>query len=355
MTETVLDPKKLSDKVKSLQDSLTARVIGQPRAIKEVVSVYTPMTVNMHRPGRPLGVLLFMGPTGVGKTETVRSIAKSLLGSRDSITRIDCIEYQESHECAKLLGSPPGYVGYNDTPRLAQKNIDRYQTDKAKVNIVLFDEIEKGHARLFDSIMTILGDGRLTLANGELVTFENSIIVLTSNLGSADMRKIIEGQSLGYATKTETRDDLDTLLYKACKSAAQKLFRPEFMNRIDRIIVFRSLSRDSLAKILQIEVEDLHWRIWESPWRGRVWGKGERPRIFVSGVSSDRRGRQLSALDEGTSELYGARELNRAVDRHIGFPMASLIATEQVVSKDRIKVDLKPGDTDLTFSKMEPL
>ena len=354
MTETPLDPTRLSEKAKSLHDNLTARVVGQPRAIKEVVSVYVPMTVNMHRPGRPLGVLLFMGPTGVGKTETVRAVAKTLLGSRDAITRIDCIEYQESHECAKLFGSPPGYVGYNDTPRLAQKVIDKHQTDKVKINIVLFDEIEKGHARLFDAIMTVLGDGRLTLANGEQVTFENTIIVLTSNLGSAEMRKIIEGQSLGYATKTETREDLDTLLYKASKSAAQKLFRPEFMNRIDRIIVFRSLSRESLEKILKIEIDDLHWRIWESPWRGRVWAKGERPES-LSVVFRLTDAATEFIIKEGTSELYGARELNRAVDRFIGFPMASLISTGQIVAKDRIKVDLKDGDTDLTFTKLERL
>ena len=354
MTETPLDPTRLSDKVKSLQDNLSARVIGQPRAIKELVSVYTPMTVNMHRAGRPLGVLLFMGPTGVGKTETVRALAKTLLGSRDSITRIDCVEFQESHECTKLLGAPPSYMGYNDPPRLTQKAIDRYQTPSTKINVLLFDEIEKGHARLFDAIMTILGDGRLTLGNGDITDFQNTIIVLTSNLGSAEMRKIIEGQSLGYAIKTETREDLDTLLYKASKSAAQKLFRPEFMNRIDRIIVFRSLSRESLEKILRIELDDLHWRIWESPWRGKVWEKGERPES-LSIIFRLTDAAKNFLIDEGTSELYGARELNRAVDRYIGFPMASLIATGQVEAKDRIKVDLKPGDTDLSFIKLERL
>jgi ATP-dependent Clp protease ATP-binding subunit ClpB len=353
-TEVQLDSTRLSDKVKQLQDNLTARVVGQPRAIREIVSVYTPLTVNMHRPGRPLGVLLFMGPTGVGKTETTRSLAKTLLGSRDSITRIDCVEYQESHECTKLFGSPPGYVGYGDPPRLGQKTIDRYQTATCKINVLLFDEIEKGHARLFDAIMTILGDGRLTLGNGEVTDFSQTFIVLTSNLGSADMRKIIEGQSLGYAIKTETREDLDTLLYKASKAAAQKLFRPEFMNRIDRIIVFRSLSRESLEKILRIELDDLHWRIWESPWRGKMYDKGERPEsLSVVFRLSDAAKKFL--LDEGTSELYGARELNRAVDRFIGYPMASMIATGQVQAKDRIRVDLKAGDTDLTFYKLERL
>lgn len=354
MTENVLDPKRLSDRVQSLQDNLTARVIGQPRAIKELVSVYTPMTVNMNRPGRPLGVLLFMGPTGVGKTETVRALAKTLLGSRDALTRIDCVEFQESHECTKLLGAPPSYVGYNDPPRLTQKAIDRYQKDSAKINILLFDEVEKGHPRLFDSIMTILGDGRLTLGNGETTDFTQTIIVLTSNLGSAEMRKIIEGQSLGYSQKTETRDDLDMLLYKASKSAATKLFRPEFMNRIDRIIVFHSLSRESLEQILKIEVDDLHWRIWESPWRGRIWASGTRPESLsvmfrLTDAAKD------FILKEGTSELYGARELNRAVDRFIGSPMASLIATGQVEAKDRIKVDLRDGDDYLTFVKLDRL
>jgi ATP-dependent Clp protease ATP-binding subunit ClpB len=354
MKEIALDPTQLSDKVKSLQDNLTARVIGQPRAIKELVSVYTPMTVNMHRPGRPLGVLLFMGPTGVGKTEMTRALAKHLLGSRDALTRIDCVEYQESHECTKLLGAPPSYVGYNDPPRLTQKAIDRYQTGSAKINVLLFDEIEKGHPRLFDSIMTILGDGRLTLGNGETTDFTQTIIVLTSNLGSAEMRKIIEGQSLGYAIKTETREDLDTLLYKASKSAAQKLFRPEFMNRIDRIIVFRSLARESLRKILNIEIDDLHWRIWESPWRGKIFEKGTRPES-LSIVFKPTESAIEFLLDEGTSDLYGARELNRAVDRFIGFPMASLIASGQIAAKDRVRVDRLPEASDLTFTKLERL
>ena len=351
-----LNPATLSGESQELAEKLNSQVIGQERAIRHIIKAYVPMTVNLQREGRPLGVFLFMGPTGVGKTETVRAMAKHLLGKRDAITRIDCVEYDESHTVAKLIGAPPGYLGYNDEPLLSQKKIDQYQTKTAKLNIVLFDEIEKAHPRVFDSIMTILGDGRYTLGNGTTTDFSNSFIFLTSNLGSHAVRVAKEGKGIGFSLPDNQREDMDDRVYKMSKEAAKKKFRPEFMNRLDSLIVFRSLSRDTLRAILKKELDDLQWRIWSSPWRN------------FAGLSSSQQlpeGRSILftptveakefLLDEGTSEIYGARELNRAVDRFMSFPLASLIASGQIVHGDRVKVDHLKGGKELIFEKMGKL
>lgn len=353
MIEETLDPKKHSSAVKELSDKLNSQVIGQDRAIDHIIKTYLPMTVNMHREGKPLGVFLFMGPTGVGKTETVRAMANHLLGNRNALTRIDCTEFDASHEVSKLLGSPPGYVGFNDEPRLTQKSIDQYQTKDAKINIVLFDEVEKAHSRLFDCIMTILGDGRLTLGNGKLVDFTRSFIFLTSNLGSQEVRNMIEGRGIGFKRLSEgEREDLDERVYKMSKEAAKKQFRPEFINRLDSLVVFRSLSRDSLRKILKIELDALQWRIWKSPWRGMSSTADKLPdgRSIVFHLTDEAKN---FLLDEGTSEIYGARELNRAIDRFVGYPMAALIASEQLTNGEVVNVKHMKGDKDLIFVKKE--
>ena len=352
MPDTPLDPKVLSKNVQKLSDKLNAKVIGQERAIKQIIKSYTPMTVNMHREGRPLGVFLFMGPTGVGKTETVRAFASNLLGNRNSITRIDCAEFDESHHVSKLIGAPPGYVGYGEKPLLSQEKIDQYQTKENKINVVLFDEIEKGHNRLFDAIMTILGDGRLTLGNGNLVDFSQSFVFLTSNLGSEAVRKMAEDRGMGFKPSAVERLDMDEKVYKMSKEAARKQFRPEFINRLDSIVVFHSLSRESLKKILKNELDELQWRIWKSPWRDFTFNSGEKlpaGRSIVFALTEDAK---EFLLDEGTSEIYGARELNRAIDRFVGFPMASLIASEQIKHGDKVKIGHVKGEKDLNFVKI---
>lgn len=338
MSDIILDPTKMSDKVDKLQKRLLSKIIGQERAVKEIVRAYVPMTVNIQREGRPLGVFLFLGPTGVGKSETVRQFAASLLGGRDAFTRIDCTEFSESHESAKLLGAPPGYLGYSDVPRLAQSQIDKHQTKTEKTNILLFDEIEKGSPKLFDSIMTILGDGILHLGNGATTDFTRSYIFLTSNLGSKQTRELMEGQSLGFPGSQQSKEVVDDSVYRTSKAQVKKLFRTEFVNRLDRIVVFRQLSRDSLRKILRLELEDLQWRIWRSPWHGVDFGGGERIKDARSIIFKLTDEAKEFMLDEGTSKIYGARELARAVDREIAYPMAALIASEQVMSGDTVEI-----------------
>jgi ATP-dependent Clp protease ATP-binding subunit ClpA len=346
-----LDPSKLAPEVEELQQSLLERIIGQDRAIKEIVRAYVPTTVNMHRENRPMGVYLFLGPTGVGKSETVKQFAKSLLNNRNGITKIDCTEFQSDHEVAKLLGAPPGYVGFNVPARLAQDQIDKHQTKTCKINIILFDEIEKADPRLFDAILSIIGDGMLTLGNGNQTDFTKSFIFLTSNLGAKEIKKLLTGEGLGYqkGEVVQAREHLDDDIYRACKVAAEKAFRPEFLNRIDRTIAFRPLSEESIRKILDIELKELQWRIWHSPFRNFQPGDKVPERLTLVFKLTP------AAMDfivkEGFSDLYGARELNRVLDRHLAFPLASLISSKQLGHGDRIKVDYDSEKKDLSFTK----
>lgn len=346
-----LDTKKLSPEVELLQDSLLSNIIGQDRAIKQIIKAYVPSRVNMHRENRPLGVFLFMGPTGVGKSETVKQFAKFLLGDRGAVTKIDCNEYQHSHEVSKLLGAPPSYVGYNDEPRLSQRQIDKYQTKDNPFNVVLFDEIEKADSRLFDTIMGIMGDGEAVLGNGQKVDFSKTFIFITSNLGSDATRALIEGGKLGFQTEQQARADMDDRIYRMSKEAVKKAFRPEFINRLDRIIVFRSLSKTSLRIILAGELRNLQVRIYKSPFRRYEVGSKEPVPDRRSITFKATEAAKEFLLREGTSDVYGARELNRAIDKYLAFPLAALIDSKQLVDGDVVAVDYIEEEKELTFIK----
>lgn len=347
----ILDLSKLHPEVELLKEALQAKVVGQERAIRQIIRAYVPTTINMQRSDRPMGVFLFLGPTGVGKSETVKAFAKCLLGSPSAITKIDCTEFQHSHEIAKLLGAPPGYVGDKIEPRLSQGNIDQYQTKTAKVNIILFDEIEKAHDAVFDSIMSILGDGVLTLGNNSTVNFSRSFVFLTSNLGSEETRKMIEGSGIGFGSPQGLRDAMDERIYRSSKESVKRKFRAEFINRLDKIIVFRSLGRESLEKILKIELKNLQRRIFEAPFKGYKMDSGDPIPERKSVIFKLTDAAQEFILKEGTSEIYGARELNRTLDRYIGFPLAALISSGQLGHGYIVKIDYAEGQKDLIFTR----
>jgi ATP-dependent Clp protease ATP-binding subunit ClpB len=344
-----LDPTKKSEQSEMLQWRLEGRVVGQDRAIHQFVKAMGKYYVRMHAPDRPIAVLLFLGPTGVGKTELARALAEILLNDKDALTRVDCAEFNHSHEVSKLIGSPPGYVGHGrgDTQaRLSQENIDKWSLKvvkssessmgfvEKKPNIVLFDEIEKAHEDLFDLLLGIMDSGKLTLGNNQTTDFTRTILILTSNQGSKAVQSLTQGSDLGFhAGIAKAEDDLDHQVYKTAKDAAKKFFKPEFMNRIDRIVVFRHLQAESLKKILRIEFSKLKRRV----------NSGTR---FIEMRMTP--AAEEFILKEGTSEEYGARELKRALERYVAEPISSLIGTSQIIIGDCLTVDYLDGEMSFT-------
>ena len=354
-TPLKLDTNILPEDAQSLFDKLNRRVIGQDRAVKQFVKAYCSIMSGLNKEGRPAGVFLFAGPTGCGKTELARAVAEILFGSRTAYTKINCAEFQHSHEVSKLLGSPPGYLGHRETPAaLAQSKIDKFQTTKHKINLVLFDEIEKANEALFELLLGILDEATLTLGNNETVDFSKTIVILTSNLGSKEIKGMVEDSGIGFKGTVAQRLDLDTKIYGKAKEAVEKKFSPEFVNRLDRLIVFRSLSEESLRKILDIELYEFEMRIWRAPWKLADKKIGDTgfvmpPQLSVHIVPTQRCKDFLIA--EGTSAIYGARELNRAIERFIAYPMSLLIGSKQAGHGDVITIDHEKDSKELVFIK----
>src|SRR5438309_4438567 len=234
-TQTVLDPLMQSPEVEHFETALRRRLVGQDRAIRQLARVYQVHRAGLSAPGRPLANLLLLGPTGSGKTRLVEATAEVLFGNAQAIVKIDCAEFQHSHEIAKLVGSPPGYLGHRETPPLiTQEVLERNYTEKLKLSLVLFDEIEKASDSLWQLLLGILDKGTLTLGDNRRVDFSHSLIFLTSNLGSQEISKLMTG-GLGY-TSTPSDDDetLDQKIYRTAVDAARRKFSPEFMNRMDK-------------------------------------------------------------------------------------------------------------------------
>ena len=222
----------------------------------------------MNPPNRPIGTMLFLGPTGSGKTRVIEAAAEVLYGDPNAVVKIDCAEFQHSHEIAKLIGSPPGYLGHRETsPMLTQENLDRMHTDDMKVSLVLFDEIEKASDSLWQLLLGILDKATLTLGDNRRVDFSKAMVIMTSNLGAREMSELISG-GIGFApgkgTKTPNDTEIDQKIYRTAVEAARRKFSPEFMNRIDKVVVFRSLKEHHLRQILDLELQAVQDRIMQS-------------------------------------------------------------------------------------------
>jgi ATP-dependent Clp protease ATP-binding subunit ClpB len=317
---------------------LRARVIGQDRAIRNITSLYQVFQAGMTNPSRPLGTMLFLGPTGSGKTHVVEAAAEILFGDRNAVIKIDCAEFQHSHEIAKLIGSPPGYLGHRETtPLLTQENLEKHRTDRDPFTLVLFDEIEKASDALWQLLLGVLDKATLTLGDNRRVDFSQAMIFMTSNLGAKEMSELITG-SIGFAPAKGGRlgqDDLDQKIYRTASEAAKRKFSPEFMNRIDKVVVFRSLRHEQLRQILDLELAAVQARIDE--------GAGERF-SFVLGDEA-----KQFLLSEGVEYRYGARHLKRAIERFVVNPLANLSATRQVHLGDVVVIDLDPETQKLMF------
>ena len=326
----VLDPEARSPEVLEFEQQLGSRVIGQERAVRRMVNMYQIFLAGMNMPGRPIGTMLFLGPTGSGKTRVVEASAEILFGSPRAFIKIDCAEFQHSHEIAKLTGSPPGYLGHRETPPLlTQEALDQHHTDELKLSFVLFDEIEKADDAVWQLLLGVLDKGTLTLGDNRQVDFSRTMVLMTSNLGAVEMSDLMEG-GIGFASGPAAYEDLDVIdhkIYKTATAVARKKFTPEFMNRIDKVVVFRTLTQANLSDIVELELNEVRGRVLESQAdRQFILHCTDRVKNFF--------------VEEGTDLRYGARHLKRAIERYLVFPLSNLIATGQIELGDVVQADL---------------
>jgi ATP-dependent Clp protease ATP-binding subunit ClpB len=330
VVNTMLDPTRRSNDAREFENALRRRIVGQDQAVEKVVEIYQMFLAGLNPPGRPVGNLLFLGPTGSGKTRVVEAMAEALFGDSRACIKIDCAEFQHSHEIAKLIGSPPGYLGHREThPLLTQEALNQWHTENLKLSILLFDEIEKASDSLWQLLLGILDKATLTLGDNRRVDLSQCIIIMTSNLGAGEMSNLVDG-GLGFARKaTQVDTTFDDKINRTAVEAARRKFSPEFMNRIDKSVVFRTLRSEHLQQILEIELGMVQQRILTASAMNQfVFSCTPKVKSFL--------------LHEGTDPKYGARHLKRAIERHIVFQLANLVATGQVRLGDFIRIDLSP-------------
>lgn len=334
---TPLDPTSTGRDAESLESSLRRLIVGQPEAVAQIVNMYQMYRTGMTPPGRPMGNFLFLGPTGTGKTRIVEATAEALLNNPRTVVKIDCAEFQHSHEIAKLIGSPPGYLGHREThPLLSQEVLNQYHTDKHKISFVLFDEIEKASDSLWNLLLGILDKATLTLGDNRKVDFSKAMIFMTSNLGAKEMNAILSpklgfGLNAHSGASAEGIDDKTAAkIARSGAEAARKKFTPEFMNRLDKVVVFQPLGEEEMRRILDIELRSVQSRIFAS--------SGDRSFVFrASDAAKD------LILQQGTDPAYGARHLKRAIERLLVQPLSNLIATVQIRPGDLVRVDAEDG------------
>jgi ATP-dependent Clp protease ATP-binding subunit ClpB len=341
-----LDPTRTGREAEYLDQALRRNIVGQDEAIQQIVNIYQMNLTGMSAPGRPIGNFLFLGPTGSGKTRIVEATAEALVKNPRSVIKIDCAEFQHSHEIAKLIGSPPGYLGHREThPLLSQEVLNQYHTDTTKISFVLFDEIEKASDALWNLLLGILDKATLTLGDNRKVDFSRAMIFMTSNLGAAEMSSLMEPK-LGFsvvkaaANEAACRSDekLNAKVARSGIEAARRKFTPEFINRLDKIVVFRPLGESELRKILDIELNMVQQRIFNaSPDRAFIFHVTETGKAHL--------------LREGIDPKYGARHLKRAIEKLLVQPLSNLIATDQIRSGDWIRVDFNSESGQLIFLK----
>lgn len=330
------DESVVPSEIQELEKKMASRVAGQSRAIQQFVGVHETVLAGLAPLDRPLGVFLFVGPTGSGKTH----VAEVFSEIQDvPIIKIDCAEFQHSHEIAKLIGSPPGYVGGEIVPKINKEAIEKTRDGKpAKYGVILFDEIEKGHNALHQILLGIMDRGTITTGKNVTIDLKNCIIIMTSNLGSGEVKKLLQTSGgYGFIKKAESVSaivDLDQDIYRASKDAVTKFFSPEFFNRIDRMVVFRALTQEMLRAILDMELSRLQDRVLKA-------GK------FIS-VEATERGKAF-LIEEGTSKEFGARELRRTIERYLVAKLKRALATGQAVPGDMVLADKEPGKDDMSL------
>jgi ATP-dependent Clp protease ATP-binding subunit ClpA len=324
-----LDVVTHSDKAKQLVATFAGRIIGQPEAVAAYTNVLEKYLSGMYDRTRPLSNLLYLGPTGTGKTSSAEAFAYGLHGDDTRLLKIDCGEFQHSHDIAKLVGSPPGYLGHRETsPLLTNKRLCELKSEGFPFAIIVFDEIEKASDSLWNLLLGILDKGSLTTGTNEPVNeLRNSVIVMTSNVGSKEMSLKTDG-GLGFffpSSDTKTREQLS----EGFAAAAKRKFLPEFLNRLDEVIMFNSLTEKHLQEIIELELKQLQKRVIASA-KSKVY-------VRVSPAA------KTAIVAEGYDKKQNARNLKRAVERRVGLPVQRAMTTAQVKDLDSVVVDYKGG------------
>jgi len=339
---TLLDPTRTGRQAEELENKLHRLVVGQDEAINRIVRAYQTHVAGLSPVGRPIGNFLLLGPTGSGKTRIVEATAESLLQNPRAVIKIDCAEFQHSHEIAKLIGSPPGYLGHRETHALlSQEALNQHHTEKVKLSFVLFDEIEKASDSLWNLLLGILDKATLTLGDNRKVDFSAAMVFLTSNLGAAEMSSLVSPR-LGFHAYGLDDDGVNVKLSARISStgiaAARRKFTPEFINRLDNIVVFKSLGNEELRRIIDIELEMVQQRVQTAaPGKPFLFNVTDAAREFL--------------LAEGTDVRYGARHLKRAIERLLVQPLSNLIASGQIHRGDCIRVSHEDRSDLLVFGR----
>src|SRR3989475_425190 len=331
-----LDPSKRSTDTIDFQTALGGKIVGQKEGVQALVDLYQVFRAGLNSPGRPVGNLLFLGPTGSGKTRIVEAAAEILFGDPRAVIKVDCAEFQHSHEIAKLIGSPPGYLGHREThPLITQESLAASHSDKLKLSFLLFDEIEKASDALWQLLLGMLDKATLTLGDNRKVDLSSTVIFLTSNLGGGEIAELMEG-GMGFIQPTDKPiAGLDEKVERTAVEAARRKFSPEFMNRLDKVVVFHPLRRKQLEQVLEIELGQVQQRVLETDKAQLLFRVTQAGRDFL--------------LQEGTDQRYGARHLKRAIERHVVYPLAHLLATDQVNLGDLVCIDWDKTHNLLTF------
>src|ERR1700740_3445834 len=331
-----LDPTIRSNETRDFHQDLRARIVGQEEGVQALVDLYQVFCAGLNSPGRPVGNLLFLGTTGSGKNPIVEAAAEILFGDPRLVIKVDCAEFQHSHEIAKLIGSRPGYLGHREThPLITQEALAASHSDKLKLSFLLFDEIEKASDALWQLLLGMLYKATLTLGDNRRVDLSQTVIFMPSNLGGGEITELMAGGYGFIKADDKPVNNLDEKVQRTAVEAARRKFSPEFMNRLDKIVVFHPLHRAQLEQVLDIELSMVQERVLET-------AKGQ----FLFRVTTN--GRDF-LLQEGTDQRYGARHLKRAIERHVVYPVANLLATEQVRLGDLICIDWSRSENRLNF------
>ena len=322
-TSRKLDTSLQSPEIRDFEQKLRSKIIGQGEAVQAVVDTYQIFKSGLSTKQRPIGNFLFLGPTGSGKTRTVEATSEILFGSPTAFLKINCAEFQHSHEIAKLIGSPPGYLGHREThPLITQESLKANYSEKDQFGLLLFDEIEKASDSLWQLLLGILDKATLTLGDNRRVDLSQTMIFLTSNLGSESITKLMNG---GWGFGNENVQNMDGKIKSTSVESARRKFSPEFFNRIDKVCVFRPLTKEDLFQILDLELNAVQDRILSLPNSKAILRFSKKTKAHL--------------IDKGTDSRYGARHLKRTIEQEIVFPIAKLISSGQISSGNTICVD----------------